>query len=1128
MASPQSGKKIPKRITWSHQANTVKDSVSVQGSYDNFSNWTKLEPTLPGPDCTFACTLPLLPGSYHIRFLVNGAVDVDLNKEIVVINGAEYNKIVVSESPQQARHHIDSDPASEDNANHSRLSSSIDTAQSRSLQQARHHHIDHSISAPCSPRHNRRGQGRSSVPNSPPLYKRGRRGRQKKKKKAYNGPDIDAIREEVVKREQEWREAWILQERRHFQIRDHEKRKLREQFKNQRQKWLHKIQEFHKGSKELQQQVEHLKTKTEAVENSKQLAQSSWNKQKEQFEQEIKFHEADAKRKGEKNEKLIHEKDALYKEVISCKDLLEKQDDDHTLEVSKLTKSETISTKVLIATQKQLEDAQKNEELSQKQLEESEEKIRDLTEQLNMKKQLEETLEEAKIELANRDKILAKKNEEDKTAYMISKRAKETIKKLENEIEILKQGQERKVENNAMVEAIQQELGTANDAVSSLRDELQRQKENATNIEKKLLDDKKVIEKIQDEKEKKLNLQLEEEIKIKNSFCEQLAESKRTLGEMNAFNESLSSKLEELQKESQKTQLDNKSHSQELSNHVEKLKNENKNLKHKHDQEISEMEKKHHRKISEMQSSINKASSEVEEALSQQKLKLVAWDRQKKELERQLQHHISKGDHLYSKLSSLQEHTKILRGVLSRLKDEQLNSTALFTRVLQEARKSLTRRFSLQTKLLRTTMQKYKRELSARRKYFNMVQELRGNIRVFCRVRPMLPSEKKNKDQHDAISFSVEEEKGQERSLLLKTKIKSHHAETKTCPFEFDRIFSPRASQEDVFSDTKFLIQSVMDGYNVCIFAYGQTGSGKTYTIEGSPSNPGVNTRALKELFRIKQERAPEYAYKIKISMLEIYNEQIRDLLADQKANPWDEMIQPKIRKSARGMFVDGLTEWPVKCLEDVNKGITKGKSNRSTGVTNMNEHSSRSHMLLSVQVTGRNSVAGINHFGKLHLIDLAGSERLSRSQAKGDRLKEAQSINKSLAALGNVIEALQKKSSHVPYRNSKLTYMLQDSLGGHAKTLMFINVSPASLDADETNCSLTFATRVRQVELGKSTKNTTYDKPLVVRSKSNKNNEKINTVTSKTPRIQKTATAYFKTNEKTNASNKRLQRNQF
>jgi kinesin family protein C2/C3 len=236
--------------------------------------------------------------------------------------------------------------------------------------------------------------------------------------------------------------------------------------------------------------------------------------------------------------------------------------------------------------------------------------------------------------------------------------------------------------------------------------------------------------------------------------------------------------------------------------------------------------------------------------------------------------------------------------------------------------------------------------------------------------------------------------------------------------------------------------------------------------MEGNDENRGVNFKALSELFSIKAKRGKDYVYKITVSMKEIYNETIRDLLAtkESKENNDEEL---KIMTGDRGMYVKGLVSEPVQTEEEVLALFKRGNSNRSVGRTNMNEHSSRSHSMLTVEVEGENLIAGIKYFGKLHLVDLAGSERLSKSMVTGDRLKEAQAINKSLSALGNVIEALQKKNSHVPYRNSKLTYLLSDSLGGHAKTLMFINVSPNSTDAEETNCSLIFATRVRKVELG-------------------------------------------------------------
>jgi len=258
-----------------------------------------------------------------------------------------------------------------------------------------------------------------------------------------------------------------------------------------------------------------------------------------------------------------------------------------------------------------------------------------------------------------------------------------------------------------------------------------------------------------------------------------------------------------------------------------------------------------------------------------------------------------------------------------------------------------------------------------------------------------------------------------------------------------------------------------MDGYNVCIIAYGQTGSGKTYTMEGPEENPGVNFRALRELFLIKKKRAEDYVYEISVSMLEIYNESLCDLLVEKS----DEN-KLNIRQGKDGIYVENLTEVEVDTEEDVIKYFHVGKKNRASGRTNMNEHSSRSHSILTVSVQGHNFTAGITYFGKLHLIDLAGSERVSRSGATGDRLKEAQAINKSLSALGNVLHSLQLKSKHIPYRDSKLTYLLQDSLGGNSKCMMFVNLSPCSADAEETFCSLEFAARVSKVELGMAAQN--------------------------------------------------------
>nr|XP_018673165.1 kinesin-like protein KIFC3 [Ciona intestinalis] len=172
-------------------------------------------------------------------------------------------------------------------------------------------------------------------------------------------------------------------------------------------------------------------------------------------------------------------------------------------------------------------------------------------------------------------------------------------------------------------------------------------------------------------------------------------------------------------------------------------------------------------------------------------------------------------------------------------------------------------------------------------------------------------------------------------------------------------------------------------------------------------------------------------------------------------------------------LFVQRLSIIPVTDLNAVNRLFEFGRSNRATASTNMNEHSSRSHAVLMVTVTGKNKTTGLETIGKLNLIDLAGSERVSKSGASGDRLKEAQNINRSLSALGDVIHSLRNKQSHVPFRNSKLTYLLQDSLSKDSKTLMVVQVSPVEKNVSETVCSLSFAQRVRLVELGQASKKT-------------------------------------------------------
>ncbi|KAJ4781535.1 Kinesin-like protein [Rhynchospora pubera] len=347
---------------------------------------------------------------------------------------------------------------------------------------------------------------------------------------------------------------------------------------------------------------------------------------------------------------------------------------------------------------------------------------------------------------------------------------------------------------------------------------------------------------------------------------------------------------------------------------------------------------------------------------------------------------------------------------------------------------------------------KFLEEVKERKDLYNRLIELKGNIRVFCRCRPMNAQELEAGD-----AMVVEFETAKDGEIVVKGHVSSKKL------FRFDSVFTPEENQELVFEKTAPLATSVLDGYNVCIFAYGQTGTGKTFTMEGTQDERGVNFRTLEELFRIIREREGLFRYELTVSVLEVYNEQIRDLLQPSGAAP----KRLEIKQQAGAHHVPGLVEAPVSNLGEAWGVLQAGSKARVVGSTNANEHSSRSHCMHCVMVRGENLVSGEHTTSKLWLIDLAGSERLAKTDAQGERLKEAQSINKSLSALGDVISSLATKSQHIPFRNSKLTHLLQDSLSGDSKTLMFVQISPNEHDAGETLCSLNFASRVRGVELG-------------------------------------------------------------
>ncbi|CAL9065484.1 kinesin-like protein KIN-14C [Musa acuminata AAA Group] len=366
--------------------------------------------------------------------------------------------------------------------------------------------------------------------------------------------------------------------------------------------------------------------------------------------------------------------------------------------------------------------------------------------------------------------------------------------------------------------------------------------------------------------------------------------------------------------------------------------------------------------------------------------------------------------------------------------------------------------FGQKLKVLTDAAGNYHSVLEENRRLYNEVQELKGNIRVYCRIRPYLSGE--NKKQSTIYHI------GENGELILANPTKQGKDGQRV--FNFNKVFGPSATQEEVFLDTRPLIQSILDGYNVCIFAYGQTGSGKTYTMTGPDSSSetdwGVNYRALNDLFQISQTRIETFIYEVGVQMVEVYNEQVRDLLANDSTQKRLGIMTTSL---PNGLAVPDASMHTVQSTLDVLELMGIGQTNRAVSATSLNERSSRSHSILTVHVQGMDLKTGATLRGSLHLVDLAGSERIERSEVIGERLKEAQHINKSLSALGDVIFALSQKNTHVPYRNSKLTQVLQSSLGGHAKTLMFVHINPDVGSYSETLSTLKFAERVSGVELG-------------------------------------------------------------
>ncbi|KAG4391688.1 hypothetical protein GLYMA_05G233900v4 [Glycine max] len=629
---------------------------------------------------------------------------------------------------------------------------------------------------------------------------------------------------------------------------------------------------------------------------------------------------------------------------------------------------------------------------------------------------------------------------------------KEKEKKVdENEVvRLIKEQEDKNLEISALKVELETAKRTCEVQFSQLEEEANGFKATLT---RKVQEYEHQLEELRNEVEK-----IKEEVKTENE-----KEIVRLMKEQEDKNLEISALKQELEKtkrtyEVQRSQLETEAKdakaeltqkSQEYEHRLEELRNKAEKIREEEkeadEKEIIRLMKEQEDKNLEI-SSLEQKSQEYEHRLDELRNKI-------KELEVSSD---SKDQKWNMKMNQMQT---VINFQLSSLQKLELSWECIKQNVMKEQTVYAEDcdRLGVYLKPLLHAAENYHTLLAENKKMFNEIQELKGNIRVYCRIRPFLSGKKEKQSIVKLIG---------ENDLVVANPSKEGKDALRS--FKFNKVFGSATTQAEVYSDIQSFIRSVLDGYNVCIFAYGQTGSGKTYTMTGpngaTSETIGVNYRALNDLFKIATSRESLIDYEIGVQMVEIYNEQVRDLLITDGS---PKRLGILTRPQPKGLAVPDASLFPVKSPSDVIKLMDIGLKNRAIGATAMNERSSRSHSVVSIHIRGKDLKTGSTMVGNLHLVDLAGSERVDRSEVTGDRLKEAQHINRSLSALGDVIFALSQKSPHVPYRNSKLTQLLQTSLGDQAKTLMFVQINSDVSSYSETLSTLKFAERVSGVELG-------------------------------------------------------------
>ena len=609
-------------------------------------------------------------------------------------------------------------------------------------------------------------------------------------------------------------------------------------------------------------------------------------------------------------------------------------------------------------------------------------------------------------------------NKSKKDLELKNKKFKNAQGLLQNEISNIEEYLEDVKNFQIEIKKMQHEISTIKDLNKKLEDDKKKALKENYNYINTIKDMKIELKNLLNEK---MNL-IKEEKDLKNKFQEQQKKSEILSNNIKETDD-IKIKYKEIMEENNKLITEN-----------EELKEE---LKSKNLEDIQSLKEKYETDVFELKSLINIWKNNF---LQISKFKLINYDIK---IHQEIENIIDIDENYIEKAP--EEMKEISKKVLEyyKLLIEQENYKTIDLRNLKDSLLSEQEKVHILT-------QKLKNEKYLRRKIHNRYMYLRGNLRVMCRVRPFLPSEKINKkSQMETMiinndSISICQENKQEKN------------------FEYDYIFDTKSTQKDVYEEVTLLIQSMVQGNNICIIAYGQTCTGKTYTIQGPNSkNPGIVPRAARELFLILNNFSKSNYFesiRLSLTIIEIYNEQIYNLLEESTPN------LTMYEDASGNLIIPDLNPISINNFDEANKLFKLAARFRHTSSTEYNDRSSRSHCIFSFQLklTGKD---GRIIRSTLHIIDLAGSERISKSQSKDEKLrKESICINLSLHSLSTVLNSIALKANHIPYRDSKLTHFLKDSLNENYNILLILLVSPNVKDISETISTLQFGERIVKI----------------------------------------------------------------